>query len=127
MTGLIIASEAQEQRALVQWLSMHPVLKSYYCKLNNEGKRSEAQGYQLKRLGMRAGASDLFIYYPTATYAGLWLEVKRKMHYPPSARRSATWIAQEAFMATVKAVGYEGKFCYGSEDGMEIIENYLRS
>jgi len=80
-------------------------------------------------MGLRPGASDLFIYYPnkSKTKAGLWLEVKRNKKYTPSERKTETWIAQEKFIETVKTVGFEGKFCYGWIDGKEIIEAYLSS
>lgn len=120
-----IATENQEQRALVKWLDYHPILKNYYCKNNNEGKRTDAQGWNLKRMGLRPGVSDLFIYYPTKTYHGLWLEVKRNKKYTTSSKCTATWIAQEWFIETVKSVGYAGFFCYGFEDGVHIIEEYL--
>jgi hypothetical protein len=119
------ATESQEHRALVKWLSLHPLLKNYFCKLNNEGKRTSEQGHNLKLMGLRAGAADLFIYFPTRAYYGLWLEIKRNKKYSKSEMNTDTWIAQENFMKTVKSVGYAGFFCYGFEDGKRIIEEYL--
>ena len=124
---LAIPTENQEQRALVKWLSLHPVLKDLFCKNNNEGQRTPGQTWNLKLMGLRPGVSDLFIYYPTKSFHGLWLEVKRNMNYPPSARKSDTWIAQELFHQQVKSVGYDAHFCYGWIDGKEIIEHYLLS
>jgi hypothetical protein len=121
----LIPTENQEQRALVKWLSLHPVLKDFYCKNNNEGKRTEAQGWNLKLMGLRAGVSDLTIYFPTKLHHGLFLEVKRAMNYPVSARKSETWIAQEEFARIVRSVGYEAKTCFCWQDGVKIIENYL--
>jgi hypothetical protein len=124
---LPIPSENQEQRALVKWLSYHPIVREFFCKNNNEGKRTEAQGWNLKLMGLRPGVSDLFIYYPTTTYHGLWLEVKRNKKYTPSERKTDTWIAQEKFLETVKSVGFMGDFCYGWIDGKRIIEEYLQT
>lgn len=122
-----IPTEAQEQRALVSWLSVHPVLKNYFYKNHNEGKRTPGQTVNLKRLGLRPGVSDLFIYWPTKTYHGLFLEVKRDMNYPPSARLTDTWVAQESFLETVRKVGFAGCMCYGFDDGREVITKYLAS
>ena len=124
----LIPTENQEQRALVKWLSLHPVLKDYFYKNNNEGKRTEAQTWNLKLMGLRPGVSDLLIPYPSRTglYAGLWLEVKRNMNYPPSARKSETWVRQQEWIDRMKTVGYDGYFCYGFEDGIKIIERYLK-
>ena len=130
MTSRIpIPSENQEQRALVKWLSYHPIVREFFCKNNNEGKRTEAQGWNLKLMGLRPGVSDLFIYYPnkSRSLAGLWLEVKRNKKYSPSERKTDTWIAQEKFIESVKSVGFAGEFCYGWIDGKRIIDAYLLS
>lgn len=120
-----IPSEASEQRAIVKWLSYHPVLRDYFMHITNEGKRSPVTGRHLLQLGLKPGASDLFIYYPTKAYHGLFLEVKRNKKYTPSEMKTDSWIAQEKFIETVKKVGFWGEFCYGFECGMTIIENYL--
>jgi hypothetical protein len=124
-----IPSENQEQRWLVKWLSSHPQIKDFFCKNNNEGKRTEVQTWNLKLMGLRPGVSDLFIPYPSQSgkYAGLWLEVKRNMNYPPSAMKSITWIQQEVWIERMKSVGFDGRFCYGWVNGKEIIEGYLLS
>lgn len=122
-----VPTENQEHKALVRWLNYHPILKEYFCKNDNEGKRTPAQGYNLKLMGLRPGVSDIFVYYPTNTYHGLWLEVKRDKKYTPSERSTPTWIAQEKFLDTVKRVGFAGFFCYGWIDGKEIIEKYLNT
>jgi hypothetical protein len=122
-----IPTEHQEQRALVKWLSLHPVLKDCYMKNNNEGKRTEAQTWGLKQLGLRPGVSDLFIAHPTRTYHGLWLEVKRNMSYPPSSRKTQTWVQQQEWVERMRSAGYEAKFCYGWEEGRQIVEDYLKT
>lgn len=111
--------------ALVRWLSYHPIVRDYFCKNDNEGKRTPAQGRMLKLMGLRPGVSDLFIYFPTKTYSGLWLEVKRDKKYTKSERSTPTWVAQEKFQENVKGVGFAAYFCYGWLDGKGIIENYL--
>lgn len=125
MTKVVIPSENQEQRALVKWLSMHPVLKDYYLKNNNEGRRTLAQGWNLKLMGLRAGVSDLFIAYPTNRYHGLWLEVKRNVIYSASQKKTDTWIAQKEWIDRMNSAGYFAAFCFGWEDGKSIVEGYL--
>ena len=121
----LVPSENQEQRALVKWLNFHPVLKDFFCKNDNEGKRTPAQGWNLKLMGLRPGVSDLFIYYPSGKFHGLWLEIKRNMRYTPSQMKTDTWVAQEKFQSIVKSVGFDAHFCYGFEHGKRIIESYL--
>jgi hypothetical protein len=118
--------EWEEQDNLVKWLSLHPILKDFYCKNHNEGKRSAKDGAFLVRQGLRAGVSDLFIYYPKNQYHGLWLEMKRNKSYTLSARLSESWIAQETFMDIVTSVGFDAHFCFGWEHAVKIIENYLK-
>lgn len=123
----IIPSERLEQLALVKWLGYHQVLKDYFCKNDNEGKRTPQQGANLKRLGLRPGVSDILIYYPSKTFHGLWIEMKRNKKYTKSEMNTPTWLSQERFIEAVKSVGYEAKMCYGWEDGVETIERYMRS
>ena len=120
-----IASESQEQRALVKWLSYHPIVREYFLHITNEGKRSAITGRHLLQLGLKPGASDLFIFYPTKKYHGLFLEVKRNKKYTPSEMKTDSWIAQEKFLNSVKSVGFAGEVCYGAEDGMAIVTRYL--
>ncbi len=122
-----VPKEWQEQVALVQWLSVHPKLKDYFTKNDNEGKRTPQQGFQAKRMGLRPGVLDVFIYYPSPyhTYHGLWLEMKRNKRYTPSEMRTPTWIAQEKFAEQVKGIGYQAHFCYGWLDAKRLIEEYL--
>ena len=79
----------------------------------------------MKLLGLRPGVSDLFIYHPTSTFHGLWLEIKRAKIYSRSERNTDSWIAQEKFIEVVKSAGYAGEFCFGWVDGKRIIESYL--
>jgi hypothetical protein len=121
----IVASERDEQMALVRWLDYHPILKNHYCKMHNEGKRSPLEGRNLKLLGLRPGVSDLFIFYPFQGLHGLWLEMKQNRNYTPSEKRTRTWVAQENFVETVKKLGFSAHFCYGCEDAIKIINAYL--
>lgn len=126
----LIPTEAQEQRALVRWVRLQPEIKEYIVKLNNEGQRSEAQGWNLKMLGMCQGASDLFLMVPRhqadqTWFHGFWLEQKRNRHYSPSERKTPTWIAQEIFQANARKMGYAAEFCYGWEHGARLIKEYL--
>lgn len=79
----------------------------------------------VKMLGLKPGVSDLFIFYPTKTYHGLFLEMKRNKVYSKSERATSTWIAQESFLDNVKRVGYQGHFCYGWVEGKRLVEEYL--
>ncbi len=121
------STESQEQRALVKWIKTQRIFDDLLIKLNNEGKRTDAQGWNLKLLGMSPGASDLFLAYPTRKFHGLWLEVKQNRQYTPSEMAKPSWQAQIKFLERMNSVGFAGHFCYGWEHGKRIIENYLLS
>ena len=121
----LLASEAQEQRALVKWINTQPLIKEHLVKLNNEGKRTCSQGYQLKLLGMCPGASDLFLAFPRRPHCGLWLEIKQNRNYTPSERAKPTWVNQEKFLERMINVGYQGHFVFGWEHGKKLIERYF--
>lgn len=121
----LIPSEGQEQRALIQWINYHPIVRNYYLKIPNEGKRSLANGWNLKQEGLLPGASDLFIFYPTESFHGLFLEMKRNKEYTASERKTKSWIAQQQFLDTVRSAGYAGIIAFGWEHGKQIIEDYL--
>lgn len=126
MNPKLIASENQEQRALVHWIRTQPRLIDHIMKFNNEGKRTAGQTWNLKQMGMMVGASDLFLAIPTASFSGLFLEIKQNRPYTRSERLRPTWKAQQAFIERMKAVGYDGHFVFGWEHGKRIIENYLK-
>jgi hypothetical protein len=120
-----IASESQEQQALVKWIKLQPKFNGLLIKLNNEGKRSPLQGHMLKLLGMEPGASDLLLAYPTIRHHGLFIEMKRNKIYTKSERKSDTWMRQEAFIENMKCVGYDGHMCFGWEDAKDKILRYI--
>lgn len=109
----------------MDWLVAHPILSKFHYHNYNGGLLTEGQRINLRLMGLRAGVSDLFICYPTKSYHGLFLEMKRDMRYSPSARKSETWIAQEEFINNMRSVGFAGEWCYGCLDGINIIEKYL--
>jgi len=123
------ALEYVEQMALVTWLKHHRILKDYVIKIDNEGKRTPRQGVFAKQMGMHPGASDIFIAYPSPNgiFAGLFLEMKRNKQYTPSERQKPSFLAQSEFISTMRGVGYCASFCYGFEDAVRIVENYMKS
>ena len=94
-------------------------------KQNNEGERTKGQNIHLTLMGMKKGASDLFLALPAGVYHGLWIEMKRDKVYPPSARLTDTWIAQERFIQNRRARGYAAHFVFGWLHGKKLIEQYL--
>jgi hypothetical protein len=113
-----IAEEKIEQDALVEWMSYHPVIKDLFFKIHNEGKRTPRQGAKLKRQGLKAGVSDIFIPFPTKSHHGLWIELKRRKKYRCTNE-------QQIWIDRMNELGYFATFAFGWEHAREIIEKYL--
>ena len=120
-----IATENQEQRALIKWIRLQPKIIDVIIKINNEGKRTSGQHWNAILMGLHAGACDLFLAFPTPRYHGLWLEVKRNKQYTKSEQSTETWKAQEAFIEMIENYGYKACFVFGWEHGKQFIEDYM--
>lgn len=113
-----LGPEAQDQIALLEWIGLaHPNLLKYVISIPNERKTSQMNGYILKKMGLRPGASDLFIFNAVHPYFGLFLEMKSKV--------GKASIAQLEFIELVNKSGYKGVICYGLDQAIEAIETYL--
>lgn len=93
--------------------------------IGNEGKRSPIAAYILKMMGLHPKASDLFISYPSNGYHGFYLEIKRDGYNFP--KSDAAHVAgQQAFLASKRALGYQGMMCVGVDECIKAIKDYLR-
>lgn len=118
-----IATEAQEQRALFEWIhyeeAVHPELALCYH-IPNEAKRSYALAAELKREGMKAGVPDICLPVPTKSYHGLYIEMKRR-------KGGRVSDAQYGWIATLNRMGYYAVVCRGWEEARDVILKYLRT
>jgi len=118
-----IPTEAQEQRALFEWINfekkVHPELGLCFH-IPNEAKRSYALALELQREGMRAGVPDIFLAVPTKTYHGLFIEMKRRK----GGRLSD---AQRGWISALNRVGYLAVVCKGWTEARDTILDYLRT
>jgi hypothetical protein len=89
------ASEAQVQRAIIDWLRWKNILAVH---IPNEGKRSAHAGKRLKGEGMRPGFPDLVVYGAGGRH--VLLEVKR-----PGWRPSDVSDNQRAMHARLRELG----------------------
>jgi len=118
---MINPNEHEIQSAIVDWskLKKHNNLTvfDYLIKIPNEAKRSYALAARLKKEGLKAGVSDLFLALPSNGYFGLWLEIK--------AKRGRVTEAQAKFIDKMVCVGYVGKVAYSAEQAINMIDDYL--
>lgn len=121
----LYATEDQEQSTFVNWLLLHPKLKRSVVCIGNEGKRSLRQGALMKRKGLRKGASDLFIAYPTSLYSGLWIEMKAID--PRTGKYRKPTKEQLEFLEDMRQLGYDGHVANGADHAIMITSIYLNS
>lgn len=112
------ATESQTQERSVHWFDM------FYWKLSqllfhipNGGKRNLLEARKFKRMGVRAGVSDLFLSVANKGYSGLYIEMKSEGQYQSK--------EQKRFQASVEAEGYCYRVCYTVEQFIGIIQWYL--
>lgn len=127
-----LPSEQQEQEAFCQWLAIHPDLKDSYFSIPNGEMRPKKlikkkdgsykyicpTGIKLKKAGLRKGAFDLFIAYPTITYHGLFIEMKTK--------KGKETEEQKKFKYDMQKKGFCAEFCYGFYEAISLVNNYIK-
>lgn len=114
-------AELEEQAALIEWADKTVIdgikIGDYLLHIPNEGKRGPKAARDAKRLGVRAGVPDLFLALPRGGHAGLWIEMKAK-----GGKLSAQ---QEAWLKRLEDAGYRAVCCFGFEQAVEHIADYL--
>lgn len=114
--------ELEEQAALIEWADKTVIdgirIGDYLIHIPNEGKRGPTARKDSKRLGLRAGISDLFLALPRGCYAGLWLEMK--------AIDGKLTAEQVSWLNKMIGSGYAAILCYGFIQAKERIESYLQ-
>lgn len=117
--------EWREQEDIYKWTQMNQSLRGHVMMIGNDAKRNVVQAAVSRRMGLLAGASDLFIAKPVGQYAGLWLEVKQAREYTKSQKSTDHWKRQQEFQDRMRKAGYAADFAFGAEHGIMIIGKYL--
>ena len=116
-----IPLESEEQEKVFSWINSnkkkYPELALAHASLNGV-KLSPGAAVKAKRQGMVAGVPDIFLPIDTADYNGLFIELKRKKGGKISPE-------QKAFLAALQAQCFNVKICFGAEEAIETIKNYL--
>lgn len=95
----------------------------------NGSYKSVTAQKKFKAEGLKAGVPDLFIPEPNKYYHGLFIEMKKRAKTLASGKKSYAGIKvskqQEEWIEKLRAKGYEAVVCYGADDAIEKIENYM--
>lgn len=120
------ALEGIEQAALLaQFSYFYPDAAGLLIHIPNGGSRKNAlEGALLKRQGVKAGVSDLFLALPaqidSIIYYGFWLEFKAT---PPN--NAAVSDKQLAWLGAVRKVGYMGAVGIGLDASIALLHSYM--
>lgn len=126
MDGLIVRSvkynkdgtisEETIQKTLVEYITLKGIRK-YVLSIPNEGANNAKFGRKLKEMGLRKGASDLFIAIPRRGFGGFFLELKSK--------NGKLRPEQIEFFKDMESQNYFTSVTYSLDEAIEIIEWYL--
>jgi hypothetical protein len=121
MPQALIASEHEEQCALVQWaeisLGKYPALRWMYA-VPNGGLRSRAVAGKLKAEGVRPGVPDLVVPAPIDPYHGAYLEMKRI-----DGRATPAQLQWREYLVSA---GYAHCIAQGFEEARDFLVSYLK-
>ncbi len=109
-------NEEREQTVFVTWLAIqYPNIMK--CTIPNDAKRGVVAASAAKRMGMTAGAPDLFIFQPHTGFHGLAIEFKYG--------KNKLSRAQLSFLTGLVERGYAAAVCWSYEDARNAFEDYF--
>jgi hypothetical protein len=114
-------TEHDEQVNLMQWAAhatcAHPELHLLYA-IPNGGQRHKVTAAKLKAEGVKSGVPDLHLPVPRGTFAGLYIELKRR-------KGGVVSPEQREWLNNLEAHGYRTYVCKGWESARDAILEYL--
>lgn len=115
-----MASESQEQQALIQWSQYarqeYKELELLYH-VPNGGRRDKREALSFKRQGVKAGVPDLVLPVGRGGYLGLYVELK--------VGKNKTTANQNIWIENLRNQNYRVQVCYGWLEAKKVIEDYL--
>jgi hypothetical protein len=115
--------EGDEQTDLIALFEQqHPQFAHLLIHIPNGGSRKNAyEGYRLKRQGVKAGVSDLFLPVARGGFFGLWIEFKAE---PPFDAAVST--SQKEWISEMLGQGYQACVRMGSNAALATLSAYLK-
>ena len=116
-----IPTEHEEQAAVIKWwagyAAQHKIPENLLFAIPNGANKSMATAAKFKREGLRKGVPDLFLAVPRGVH-GLFLEMKRTV-------KAQVSDDQYYFAEGLRDQGYRVVFCFGAENAIRVIKEYL--
>lgn len=122
-------SEEQQQITVVSWYKhKYPLFQDCIIAIVNERTKKKNVPLwvwakylnKLKRMGMKKGASDLFIAVPRGIYHGLFIEMKDEGKTYCSVTKE-----QREHIGLMQLMGYRAEWAPGADKAMKIIAEYM--
>lgn len=113
--NVLPSSETAEQITVVEYCDIKNIPVVH---IPNEGKRSQAYGASLKRMGLRKGFPDLFIPVVRGNHHGLFIEMKYG--------KGKTTEDQKKWLSLLSSEGYACAVCYNADEAIKTIGSYMR-
>lgn len=113
-----IKLEEPEQIAFIDWCNLHPKLRDYVIHIPNERLATKSYYFKLKRMGVKAGVSDIFIPIPQYPWHGLWIEMKAN-------KKSTISDNQLKWLKMMEFQGYKSEICFGCDEAIKITRDYF--
>jgi VRR-NUC domain. len=121
MSNLPIPTEHEEQVKVFEWAELvkgkYPEIALMFAVPNGSNK-SVASAMKFKREGLKSGVPDICLPVARCKKHGLYIEMKRKKGGVVS-KEQDWWLTQ------LRMQGYETVVCYGGNEAINIIEQYL--
>ena len=117
-----VPTEHEEQVALFQWAeaneAQYPSL-AMLAAIPNGGYRPMTTAAMLKAEGVKAGYPDILLDVARGPYHGLRIELKR------ADRSNHATDAQREWLTKLNFEGYRVAVCYGAQEAIKVITDYL--
>lgn len=116
--AISVATEHEEQSAVVEWAEYRPEIRDHLFAIPNGGKRDIRVARKLKAEGVRPGVPDMFLALPRGRCHGLFIEMKSDNGRPSQ--------NQKIWGDRLQRQGYHWVVCRGAQEAIAAIQNYLR-
>lgn len=101
----------------MNWVRHHPEIEEAIFHIPNGGSRNLLEAAKLKKMGVKAGVSDLCLPIAAKGYHSLWIELKATNGRPTAPQRK--------WLAFLTKQGHKAEFAYGWDQARKIICDYL--
>lgn len=125
-------SEDAEQIALFMWaqqnLDQYPELRLMFAIPNGMHTPNKKAAGRMRAMGMKRGVPDIFLPISRGEFHGLFVELKKKRKVLKNGNLSQakeTEDDQDEWIDDLKQQGYGAIACYGFEEAVKIIVEYL--